>query len=91
MKNLFFEEPSQATQAELLAHTLRESSYFDLLDGQLQRAKAIAALIACAASRSREIRPDEMAEAAWLICNEIDRALIVLNGMAEEAKREKSP
>jgi hypothetical protein len=84
MKTPLFEAQCVDAQAELAAFTLQEPTNYDLLHGQLTRAKAVAAVIACAAAYPGEVTPGELSEAAWLIRYELDKALIVLKNMAEE-------
>jgi hypothetical protein len=84
--NLLHEIPSAQVREAAAARTLGEASYYDLLSNTLQRAKGVAGLIGSAAFSPNNMNPADISEAGYLVADELDKALILLDGLFAEAR-----
>jgi hypothetical protein len=75
------ETPSAQVRAAAVARVLPDTGYYDLLNSILRRAKGVAGLIGSVAFDPNNMKPEDVSEAGYLVADELETALTLLDGL----------
>lgn len=73
--------PNAAVLSKAHNRHIHDDGYYDLINGLLKRAKGVARLIACSAINKSEVSLEDITEAGYLVANDLEAALALLEGL----------